>query len=177
MILSDLQRYVYSQFVFLSTLYLLSISCQSVFAGEILYAPTIGVVKISTLLLLARIFPSRKFKRMLWAVGLFISTYTAIMVVTTTFQCRDIERVWNPVVKAKCIDTSKLWIVIASMNVLTDFLLLCLPLPQLWRLQMRRGTKLQLIGIFSIGSLFVFPHFLIHHPARVNDDELNPSAD
>ncbi len=151
-----------------SALYLLSMSHQSVFAGEILYAPTIGVVKISTLLLFARIFPSRKFKRMLWAVGLFISTYSAIMVITMIFQCRPIERVWNPVVKAECIDTSKVWILMASMNVLTDFLLLCLPLPQLWKLQMRRGTKLQLIGIFSIGSLSVSPHLLIHDPARAN---------
>ena len=43
----------------------------------------------------------------------------------------------------------------ASMNVLTDFLILCLPLPQLWRLHMRRETKLQVMGIFSIGSLLV----------------------
>lgn len=128
---------------------------QSVFAGEILYAPTIGVVKISTLLLFARIFPGKNFKRMLWAVGLFISTYSAIMVLTMIFQCRPINRVWNPLVEADCIDTSKVWIVMASMNVLTDCSLLCLPLPQLWKLQMHRGTKMQLIGIFSIGSLCV----------------------
>ena len=114
---------------------------------------------------------------MLWAVGLFISTYSAIMVITMIFQCRPIERVWNPIVKAECIDTSKVWIVMASMNVLTDFLLLCLPLPQLWKLQMRRGTKFQLIGIFSIGSLSVSLYFLIHDPARASDDELDPSAD
>ena len=128
---------------------------QTVFAAEILYAPTIGVVKISTLFLFARIFPSQKFKRMLWAVGVFVSTYSTIMIVTMIFQCRPLNRVWDPTVKAKCIDTSKVWIVMASMNVLTDFLILCLPLPQLWRLQMRRETKLQVMGIFSIGSLLV----------------------
>lgn len=125
---------------------------KSVFVGEILYAPTIGVVKISTLLLFARIFPGPKFKRMLWAVGLFISTYSAVMVITMIFQCKPVNRVWDPTVQADCIDISKVWIVMASMNVLTDFLLLCLPLPQLWKLQMHRETKLQLIGIFSIGS-------------------------
>lgn len=136
---------------------LLSTNYQSVFVGEILYAPTIGVVKISTLLLFARIFPGPKFKRMLWAVGLFISTYSAVMVITMIFQCKPVNRVWDPTVQADCIDISKVWIVMASMNVLTDFLLLCLPLPQLWKLQMHRETKLQLIGIFSIGSLSV-PH-------------------
>ena len=128
---------------------------QAVFAAEILYAPTIGIVKISTLLLFARIFPGQQFKRMLWAVGIFISTYSAIMILAMVFQCRPINRVWDPTIKADCIDISKVWIVMASMNVLTDFLILCLPLPQLWKLQMRRETKIQLIGIFSIGSLFV----------------------
>ena len=136
---------------------LLSHMFQTVFAAEILYAPTIGVVKISTLFLFARIFPGQKFKRMLWAVGIFVSIYSTIMVVTMIFQCRPLNRVWDPTVKAKCIDTSKVWIVMASMNVLTDFLILCLPLPQLWRLQMRRETRLQVMGIFSIGSLSV-PH-------------------
>lgn len=114
---------------------------------------------------------------MLWAVGLFISTYSTIMVITMIFQCRPIERVWNPIVKAECIDTSKVWIVMASMNVLTDFLLLCLPLPQLWKLQMRRGTKLQLIGIFSIGSLSVPPHSFFHVPPRDLDDDFDQSVD
>lgn len=45
--------------------------------------------------------------------------------------------------------------VMAGMNVLTDIMLLCAPMPELWKLQMRWAAKLQLIGIFSIGSMFV----------------------
>lgn len=113
------------------------------------------MIKISTLVLFSRIFPGRKFNRMLWAVGLFVSIYSTVMVTTMIFQCRPIKRVWDPTVKAKCIDISKIFIVMGSMNVLTDFILLCLPLPLLWKLQLGRETKLQLIGIFSIGSLSV----------------------
>ena len=115
------------------------------------------MVKISTLLLYARIFPGPTFKRMLKTVCLFISTYSAIWIVTSIFQCRPVSRVWDPTVNEKCIDIDKVLIVMGSLNVLTDALLLCLPLPQLWRLQMRRRTKLQLTGIFSIGSLSVNP--------------------
>lgn len=125
---------------------------KSAFATEIMYAPVIGAVKIGTLLLFARIFPGQKFRRMLWAVGLFILTYSTIMVITITFQCRPINRAWDPTVKAECIEINKVFIVMGSVNVLTDLLILCLPLPQVWKLQIRRETKLQLIGIFSIGS-------------------------
>ena len=92
---------------------------------------------------------------MLCTVGLFISTYSAVWIVTSIFQCKPISGGWDLAVKAECIEISKLWIVMGSLNVLTDVLLLCLPLPQLWKLQMRRATKLQLISIFSSGSLSV----------------------
>ena len=77
------------------------------------------------------------------------------------FQCRPIRGTWDLNIKADCIDLSKPWIVIASLNVVTDFLTVCLPLPQLWKLQMRRETKLQLIGIFSIGSLYVIEWLIV----------------
>ena len=70
-------------------------------------------------------------------------------------QCRPLSRVWDPTVHAKCIEPGRLWIVMGSLNVLTDLLLLVLPLPSLWRLQMRRRTKVQVAGIFSIGGLLV----------------------
>ena len=125
------------------------------FAAEILNAPPMAVAKISTLLLFARIFPGRQFKRILWAVGLFVTINSTIAVLTTVFQCRPIKRVWDDTVKAECIDINKIWIGLCSLTVLTDILLLCLPLPLLWRLQIRRETKLQVTGIFSIGSLSV----------------------
>ena len=77
------------------------------------------------------------------------------MVFMMIFQCRPIMRVWDPLVEVDYVDISKVWIVITSMNVSRDFSLLCLPLPQFWNLQMHWGTKVQLIGVFSIGSLCV----------------------
>ena len=56
---------------------------------------------------------------------------------------------------ADCIQIKSVFIVMGTMNVLTDFALLLVPIPQLWALQIRKDTKLELIGIFSIGSLCV----------------------
>ena len=92
---------------------------------------------------------------MLWTVGLFVSTYTVAMVLAGIFQCSPIKGVWDTTIEAKCIQIKLVWIVTGSMNVLTDVLLLCTPIPLLWKLQMPRAAKLQLMGIFSIGSLFV----------------------
>ena len=57
----------------------------------------------------------------------------------------------------------------ASLNLMTDILVVCLPLPLLWNLQMRRGMKLQVIGIFSVGSLWVAQHLLVPVSGRTRE--------
>ena len=128
---------------------------QVLFAAELFYAPAIAAAKISTLLLFARIFPARNFRRVLWAIGIFVLMYTAIVMIVGIFQCRPIEGAWNPTIGAHCIDIKSAWMTISSMNVLTDVAIIIAPIPQLWNLQIRRNTKIELIGIFSIGGLFV----------------------
>ena len=134
---------------------LLRMKFESILASELLYPPTIAVIKISTLLLYARIFHGQTFKYVLWAVGLFISTYSAVLMIVMLLQCSPLSKFWDHTVNGKCFDIAKVWMVMGSLNVLTDLLLLILPLPSLWRLQMRRRTKVQVAGIFSIGSLSV----------------------
>ena len=140
---------------------ILSSRNQCFYAAECLYPATVGTIKISTLLLFARIFPSRTFTRILWAVGLFISTYSTIMILILIFQCKPIKGYWDSSLEADCISNAKVFIAMASLNLITDFLVVCLPLPLLWKLQMRLGMKLQVMGIFSVGSLSVAQHLLV----------------
>jgi len=112
-------------------------------------------VKISTLFLFSRIFPGRQFRLLLYTVGLFVVTYSGIMVLGAIFQCVPIQEGWDTTVKAKCIQINLLWEIMAGMNVLTDFVLLLAPLPTLWKLQMQRTMKWQLISLFCVGGLYV----------------------
>ena len=139
---------------------MLSTRYQCFYVTDCIYPPAIGIIKISTLLLFARVFQSRSFIRILWAVGLFISTYTLIVMLLIIFECKSIKGFWDSNLEAGCMSDTKVLIAMESLNVTTDFLVVCLPLPLLWRLQMPRGMKLQLIGIFSVGSLSVAQHLL-----------------
>ena len=85
-----------------------------------------------------------------------MTTYSGIMVLTAIFQCRPMRAAWDVTVKAQCIKINLAWMIMAGLNVLTDFILLIAPLPTLWRLQMPGETKLQLMGIFCIGGLYVY---------------------
>jgi hypothetical protein len=46
-----------------------------------------------------------------------------------------------------------MFVVMGSLNVVTDIATLCLPMPLLWRLQISTERKLQLIGMFMVGGL------------------------
>ena len=128
---------------------------ESVLAVEVFYVPAISSVKISTLLLFARIFPGRKFRLLLWSVGIFVAMYSGIQILTAIFQCRPIRGAWDTTVKAQCIKINLVFMILAGMNVLTDLIILCAPLPMIWGLQMQKTMKLQLMGIFSVGGLYV----------------------
>lgn len=130
------------------------ITMKSVLAAEVFYPPAIASVKISTLFLFSRIFPGRQFRILLHTVGIFVITYSGIMVLGAIFQCIPVRGGWDTTVKAKCIKINMLWMIMAGMNVLTDFVLLCAPLPTLWGLQMPRAMKGQLMAIFGIGGLY-----------------------
>ena len=114
---------------------------------------SLASVKISTLLLFSRIFPGRRFRLLLWSVGILVTTYTAIQILIDIFQCRPIEGVWDPTVKAKCIELNLVVMIMGGMNVLTALIVVCAPLPTIWGLQMEETTKLQLMGIFCVGGL------------------------
>lgn len=126
---------------------------QSVLAAEVFYPPAISSVKISTLLLYTRIFPSRGFRILLYTVGTFVATYSGIQILVSIFQCQPIEAAWYHSAGAKCVKLNVVFMVLACFNVLTDFILLLAPLPTLWKLQMQLETKLQLMGIFCVGGL------------------------
>ena len=119
---------------------------------QALYPLAIESIKVSTLLLYLRIFPSRQFRLWLWWVGPFVTIYTAILVLGSIFQCRPIQGAWDPVVEGHCIPVDLLYLICGGMNILTDVMILIAPLPTLWRLHTEIKQKLQLMSIFCIGG-------------------------
>ena len=96
----------------------------------------------------------------LWCTGTFILSYSIGQAVLTVFQCNPVDALWEPTVEAKCINFHNVIIVFSSLNIGTDILVLCLPVLQLWKLKIPRRRKYELMGIFFLGGLFVFPSLI-----------------
>ena len=63
------------------------------------------------------------------------------------------SHVWNPNVKAHCINFKAAVYAHSAQNIFTDLVLICLPMPLIWGLQMRTELKLQISSIFLLGAL------------------------
>lgn len=124
-----------------------------VVATQIVYNPAVVAIKSSILLLYRRLFPGRRLKIILWCVGGFVVSYSIAQSLVEVFQCSPVNALWNPQVKGKCIDLDDELLVSSALNVSTDVLILVIPLPILWRLQISMERKVQLIGIFLLGGL------------------------
>ncbi|KAL1862345.1 hypothetical protein Plec18170_001171 [Paecilomyces lecythidis] len=129
-------------------------SMKIIFAYVILYANTVPMVKYAVLLLYRRIFD------LTWSLYIcaFLAFGYALSVsVTISVACKPTSFFWtqwvNPLSGGKCtVDLYQFYLWNAVGNLLTDVLILCLPIPIVWGLQMRVSKRLAIIGIFMLGG-------------------------
>lgn len=69
------------------------------------------------------------------------------------FQCNPIAKLWNPFLEGSCVHAYDLYLWNTILNVVTDFLVLLVPIPMLRKLQIPKKQKWGLAGLFAIGSL------------------------
>jgi hypothetical protein len=126
--------------------------CQNSIASEAIYSPAIASVKFSVIFLYRRIFPGR-LKISTIVIGGVVLAWTLVATLVAIFQCVPVRSMWDVHIHGRCINTSVFLTVMGCLNVVTDALLLALPIPILWKLQMSRTHKMQLMAIFLTGGL------------------------
>jgi hypothetical protein len=94
-------------------------------------------------------------------MGVFVVAYSVSAFFAFLFQCVPIAAGWDLNIKGRCINLSLAFTIVGAINVITDAVILAMPLPQLWRLNTTTARKAQLVGMFLTGGLWVT---LLHEP-------------
>ena len=108
--------------------------------------------KLSFLLQYHRIFVDKLTRKL--CLGFFI-----FLVVWGIAQEILVGMVCNPVVafipsrSDKCVKSLVVWYLTSIMNIVTDFVVFTIPIPAIWKLQLRQKQKLLLASIFCLGFL------------------------
>ncbi|KAM7200780.1 hypothetical protein V8F33_003711 [Rhypophila sp. PSN 637] len=104
---------------------------------------------------------NRWWTRIIWGLMIFICLYMVESWISILAFCDPIAAQWD----RKLLKTAKCWpahvfrvfpLLNTGCNMFTDICFATLPVPIIWRLRMKRRTRLYLIGVFSLGYLAVF---------------------
>ena len=122
------------------------------FAIELVYNASITFIRISVVLFYYRIFgKDRWYKRSLWiTLSILVSWWISISVLAI-FQCSPVARQWGYSTPGHCLSFYGTFMGVTIPNVFVDLLILVLPLPMLWRLQINIKKKLALVANFMLG--------------------------
>ena len=76
------------------------------------------------------------------------------LTLSIVLSCAPIQYFWDKTIRnGHCINENSLSYGISAANIITDILVLVMPIPWLWKLQMPMTRKLAVIGMFLLGSL------------------------
>ena len=102
-----------------------------------------------------RIFISPTFRRVAWACIALIACIGISLTLVAVFPCTPIQGFYDLTVPARCVDPVSFYWACALLNgVITDAIILVLPMPVVWKLQMSLRRKIGITLIFLLGGLY-----------------------
>ncbi|KAI1204348.1 uncharacterized protein F4807DRAFT_447797 [Annulohypoxylon truncatum] len=123
---------------------------------EALYGVTLMFAKWSILLFYQRVFGvSRSSVRWFARATMVIVFLWMVSVVLETFLlCRPLAYNWDTSIKGSCGDRNTVYVVAGATNMVTDFMVLLIPVPTIWKLSLPISQRIALTATFGLG-LFI----------------------
>ena len=121
------------------------------------------MAKLSLLLFLYHVFHvDKRFRITAWITGIVLVVWSVVTILMAIFACRPVSASWNlklymdprTVCKPKAYDVLNIY---GFCNVVTDVLLIFMPVPLIWNMQTNRRKKIGVVLVFATGSLYVYP--------------------
>jgi hypothetical protein len=140
------------------------------------YAIAIIPLKIAIILQIRRIFTpmghsSRSQRTLRWIMDLFLVLNVIFYLTLVLFQflvCQPLEAAWNPFVPGKCLaDRFVMHIISAAINTASDLILIMLPQPVIWSLNMNWRRQLGLSAVFLVGAGYVSLYCTAARPSNM----------
>ena len=121
-------------------------------AAEIMWTTSVTFPKLVALSLYVRLFFD-PIRRLSYLTAVFVVCTCLGMVLTAILECHPFAFSWDKSIPGgHCINLNKNFAYMSIPNLVSDLVILILPLQPLWRLQIPRSSKIGLIATFVIGS-------------------------
>lgn len=102
------------------------------------------VVKTSVLLLYIRVFGAVKQHKITGCIVIILNFVQFVAVnLLVIFTCTPVT--------GHCLDSGKEFLAATISNIMIDVIILAMPMPMLWQLEMSSKQKIGLVGVFAAG--------------------------
>ncbi|KAJ5101914.1 hypothetical protein NUU61_004136 [Penicillium alfredii] len=131
----------------------LTVYLKTLFTGSILYTCCIACIKLSILMLYRRLFPTKYMYVAANTVASIVILWAFGGILVGCFTCIPTEKSWHPEIPGGCMDLGKFYYGLQIPNIVTDALILFMPIHVVWGLPISKAQKVGLSGIFVVGFL------------------------
>lgn len=126
------------------------------YVSQIVFDSGIAFGKFSVLCFYLRVFPthSKRFKRAFWTTFVLVAVFILYKLPAQIFLCTPPSKYWKPETPGRCDnDYTNFGLLLAGLllDVITDLMILILPMPIITGLQMKKGRKFMLFIAFFCG--------------------------
>ena len=87
----------------------------------------------------------------------FILLFGISLVLQTFLLCRPFAKIWDGLLPGTCASGKAIFLASGIINIVIDLIMIILPMPLVWQLQMSQQRKFALSAVFALGILYVFP--------------------
>ena len=119
-------------------------------------------IKMSILLFYVQLFVTKAFRIAAYTVMAIVCFWCFEQVASSFLLCKPISHNWNWNQPGNCGNVAANCIAGAAINVMTDLLILVLPMPIIWRLSIPLKRKISLSFVFGLGFLYVYIRSQMH---------------
>ncbi|KAI1136502.1 hypothetical protein F5Y05DRAFT_110213 [Hypoxylon sp. FL0543] len=146
---------------------------QTIFVVEIIYSVGFTLIKLSIMALYRQLFPTRLMFICTRFLAAFVIMWGLALTLVSIFSCNPIRGFWDIDIGAKCIDTQWFFIGNSIPNIIADICLLCLPMRDVWTLQLGVRSKIIISGLFALGSFVIIASGLrIHFTLNLDETDI-----
>ncbi|KAF2131803.1 hypothetical protein P153DRAFT_312509, partial [Dothidotthia symphoricarpi CBS 119687] len=122
---------------------------------QLTYIPVQVFSKVSILALFSRLFQdfNSTLHKVVRGMIYFMFIHGVVFLLVVIFQCSPIRSIWDKTIDGKCIPIKgALGFSGAVLSIVEDFVILLLPIHEIWKLQMTAKKKAGIIFLISVGS-------------------------
>ncbi|KAJ5963706.1 uncharacterized protein N7479_003582 [Penicillium vulpinum] len=140
-------------------------------ACQVLYGTGLALVKTSMMTLYHKLFGIKANMQVaIYVTGAIVWAWALSIILESFLICHPVAFNWNPTLPGGgCGNRNAAFVIAGVLNMVTDFMVMALPIPYIWKLQLRIGRKIGLLVAFSIG-IFVSAISMVRVVSLMNVD-------